>query len=350
MRRRGLDVHRFGHEAMTTSFEILIAGKTRTYAGQAAAAAFAEIDRIERLFNRFDPSSEVSRINRLAAGESMMIGVETLECLSLAAELQPETRGAFDVNYRGRRPAPGGRERGAVPTPAERSILSSGDRDKGATTVRGSRPRTPAAPRLQECIDLRAVRGGFEVRRPPRRGRLRPPPLDLDLGAIGKGYALDCALDVLGDWGIGNVLMHSGTSTALAAGPGPDGGKEAGKGWAVGVASAWPCPEFAGTVRLFGRAVSGSGTDVKGDHIVDPRSGLPARRRTPAWASHTSAAVSDALSTAFLVMTPAEVRAFCARHLDVWALVILGPKKCKIFNSDVMRTTHPEGDHDETDD
>ncbi|MGD1009186.1 MAG: FAD:protein FMN transferase [Candidatus Aminicenantales bacterium] len=73
---------------MTTIFEIFIAGKDKGYARQAARAAFDEIDRIERLFSRFDPSSEISRVSRLRPGERMMVGVETVECLATAARVQ----------------------------------------------------------------------------------------------------------------------------------------------------------------------------------------------------------------------------------------------------------------------
>jgi thiamine biosynthesis lipoprotein len=79
--------------------------------------------------------------------------------------------------------------------------------------------------------------------------------------------------------------------------------------------------------------LSGSGTEVKGEHVVDPRTGRPASGHAAAWASHPSAAVSDALSTAFMVMTTAEVAGFCGRHPAVWALVKTGTEKCRIFNA-----------------
>jgi thiamine biosynthesis lipoprotein len=94
-------VHRFAHEAMATTFEVLVGGKEEAYARQAARAAFAEVDRLERLFSRFDPSSEICRLGRLAPGETLRIGLETAEVLGLAAFIQGETGGAFDVNYLG---------------------------------------------------------------------------------------------------------------------------------------------------------------------------------------------------------------------------------------------------------
>ncbi len=282
-------IHRFAREAMTTVFEVVVAGREEEYARQAARAAFDEVDRIERLFSRFDPSSEISRLNRLGAGRKMRVGLETYQCLTIAARMQAETGGAFDVNYRARA-------------------------------------------NLPELLSLARIADGFEAERLARKGRRKPGVLDLDLGAIGKGYAVDSALEVLKDWGIDNVLVHAGTSTALAIGPGPAPGPRS-EGWRVGVASAWKCPGSPRTIRLRDLALSGSGKEVKGEHIFDPRTGLPARGHRAAWAAHPSATVSDAASTAFLVMSTAEAEAFAAAHPDVWGVVIPGPKTCKILNS-----------------
>lgn len=285
-------VDRFTHHAMATLFEVMVGGREEEYSGQAARAVFMEIDRIERLFNRFDPSSEISRINRLEPGQKLAVGVETFECLALAEEARRATAGAFDINAR--------------------ALVKY----KG----RGTPP----------SLDLVRTSGGFEARLLDA-GAGGPGLLDLDLGGIGKGYALDRVLDILADWSVENALIHGGTSTAIAIGTAP-GACDPERGWPVGVGGKWLCPGVPESFRLRGRALSGSGTEVKGTHVLDPRTGLPAGGHLAAWASHPAAAVADALSTAFMVMTTEDVAAYCERHSEVWALVVKDYGDCRVFN------------------
>lgn len=289
------DAHRFTHQAMATLFEVIVSGGEAAYAGQAARAVFSEIGRIERLFNRFDATSEIARLNRLEPGGSLAVGVETYECLRLAGKVARDSAGAFDINVR--------------------ALIKYGG---GAGT----------AP-----LELARTAAGFEVRRAASGGE-RPVPLDLDLGGIGKGYALDRAVEVLADWSVEDALVHGGTSTAIALGDAPGADRGGGKGWPVGVGGGWPCSEAPSVLRLRGRALSGSGTEVKGKHVLDPRTGLPAAGHLAAWVSHPSAAVSDALSTAFMVMASGEVEAYCRRHGEVWALVVRDYGDCRVFNPD----------------
>ena len=284
-------VHRFAHEAMGTTFEVLTAGPEAKYAAQAAQAVFREFDRLESLFSRFNASSEIGQINRLEPGQSMAIGLETYECLEIAVLISAETGGAFNVNFR--------------------------------------------SPAKEAALELFRHQGGFglKIREIPE---LRPGKIaDLDLGAIGKGFALDKAQAVLSDWGIEHALIHAGTSTAVAIGSAP--GMSAGEaGWPVGVGGIFPLPDGAKRVLLKDRALSGSGTEVKGRHVKDPRTGRPAEQCLAAWASHPRAAVADALSTAFMVMNPGEVRGYCERHPETWALLILDQERYCIFNKEIF--------------
>ena len=125
------------------------------------------------------------------------------------------------------------------------------------------------------------------------------------------------ACDLLGqDYGYADFLVHGGTSTVVARGSMGDG-----PGWPVGVGGDWRARAGLDAVRLCGGAISGSGFEVKGSHIVDVRRGLAATRHPAAWSYAPTAAVSDALSTAFLGLSWSEIQAACAAVPGSGALV-----------------------------
>jgi thiamine biosynthesis lipoprotein len=320
-------VHRFSHQAMGTFFETVIAGVDEEYAGQAARVVFQEIDRIESLFSRFNPCSEISQLNKMKPGEALIIGLETYECLTIAEKARVDTEGAFDINVRSHIHSGGllselqvGKKLAPLP-----SLTKGGGEGL-------EKPSAEIAAHEFPSLELVQTSSGFEARlHSGKKSLIRS--LEIDLGGIGKGYALDKALAFLLDWGIDRALIHGGTSTVAAIGSPPSIGP-AGKGWPVGVGGGWP--EAPNQVLLMGRALSGSGTEVKGKHVMDPKTGLPAQAHLAAWASHPSAAESDALSTAFMVMTTAEVEEYCALHPEVWALVIIDYGNCKVFNQEAL--------------
>ena len=131
------------------------------------------------------------------------------------------------------------------------------------------------------------------------------------------------------------MLLHGGTSTAVALGAAP-GAEGEGRGWPVGVGGTWDFPGMPRSIVLSRRALSGSGTEVKKSHIIDPRTGNPASGHLAAWASHESAAIADALSTAFMVMDTRQIAKFCREHGEVWALVIRGDGTFRVFNPDLL--------------
>ncbi len=299
-------VFRFAHQAMGTTFELLISGNDETYGGQASQAVFSEIDRIENLFSRFNPGSDIGQINNLKPGQSLLVGVETYECLQTAASIQSQTRGAFDVNV------------GSLVKYKEDNVSEI---QKLNTDI-------------MELIDLSRTSQGYRIKMRRKETKAQERCMQLDLGGIGKGYALDKTLEILSDWDIDNALIHGGTSSALAVGV-PAGSPAGKKGWLVGIGGTWECAQSPKEFFLKDRALSGSGTEVKGKHIIDPKTGRPAQGHLAAWVSHPSAAVSDALSTAFMVMDTEEVKDFCGSHPEIWALVVIDPQTCQVFNKDI---------------
>ncbi len=303
---KGQSVFRFAHQAMGTTFELLISGKDETYGRQASQAVFSEIDRLENLFSRFNPCSDIGQINHLKPGQSLLVGVETYECLQTAASIQSQTRGAFDVNIG--------------------SLVKYKEDD--ASEFRKLNTD------IMEIMDLSRTSQGYMVKIRQKEAETQERQMQLDLGGIGKGYALDKILEILSDWDIDNALIHGGTSSALAVGV-PANSPAGDKGWPVGIGGTWHCVQSPKEFFLKDRALSGSGTEVKGKHIIDPRTGEPAKGHLAAWVSHPSAAISDALSTAFMVMDTEEVKAFGGRHPELWALVVIDPQTCQVFNKGV---------------
>jgi thiamine biosynthesis lipoprotein len=146
------------------------------------------------------------------------------------------------------------------------------------------------------------------------------PGVELDLGALGKGYALDRALELLTEAGVAHVLLHGGTSSILTRGLAPDG-----RAWRVGLPGPRDSlPEATGLITPPGKpsvthslelhdeslsvsAVWGKSFTEGGEelgHVLDPRTGEPVRRARCAAVVGPEAAVSDALATALLVLGP----------------------------------------------
>ena len=260
-------VRRFSHSAMATLFEIHCVHADASYAGQAAQAAFDVVDRLEREQSRFVANSDVSRINLLSAGQSTRVSPTTMECLEIARRMYDVTGGAFDISI-------------------------------------GSGFHT-----------LELVPDGFVV-------HARTHGVRLDLGGIGKGYAIDRMAELLEEWEVVHAVVHGGFSSVLALDAPPDRG-----GWPLTLSSPW-AEDREVLARVFAshQAFSASGSE-KRDHIRDPRTGQAVRGRA-AWVAlpragegrEDAAAVAEALSTAFMVLTPDAVSDFDRRWpgLEVW--------------------------------
>jgi len=240
------EVHVFNHHAMATHFQVRIAGEEKTYAAQTAQAAFALLDRLESSLSRFRISSDISQLAVLAPGEMLRVSEPVFACLQLGKKMEQATRGAFSV----------------------------------AAAALQSQPAPPQWSLVNHSV------------------RCDSGKLTFDLGAIGKGFALDRMADVLREWSCPAFLLVAGGSSILA-GDAPAGTP----GWSCGLG------DDNSPVRywLKNASLSGSGLAVKGKHILDPRTGQPAKRENRAWALCDTAAESDALSTACMVLDEPEI-------------------------------------------
>jgi thiamine biosynthesis lipoprotein len=280
--RSGNDINlfRFSHYAMATTYEIFIGHTDGIYSGQAAQAAFSLIDSLEQDLSRFIENSDISRINRLNANQSLIVGPETMACLLESQTVWRLTGGAFD---------PGAGVRIAR--------AKSGSRMGAQTGGAGS------------IADLRFDPAHFQVHK-------QDPETDLDLGGIGKGFALDKMDELLREWSIGEFLLHSGQSTVMIR------CGEGGTGWKISLSN----PEdgtILGLLDLRSGALSASGMK-KGDHIIDPRNGQKADVKRSTWVRTESAALADALSTAFMLMSVDEISDLIRLNPEIKSLLLIG--------------------------
>lgn len=239
---------------MATYFEVRIAEEQSTYAAQAAQAACDLLDKLESQLSRFRPNSEIAQIGRLQPGDTMRLSEPAFACLEIAKRMEVATLGGFSVT-------------------------------SAAMQTQTSLPHWKLVP---EDLSIQCESG----------------QLQFDLGAIGKGFALDRIAELLRDWDCTSFLLVAGGSSILAGSPPQDTA-----GWSCGLGENDAPQRFF----LSHTSLSGSGLAVKGNHIHDPRTGQPAMRQNRAWALADSAAESDALSTACMVLTEAELEQVLAQ-------------------------------------
>ncbi|MGH7494979.1 MAG: FAD:protein FMN transferase [bacterium] len=281
------NMHRFAHKAMATIYEIFIISDEAEYAHQAAQAAFSELDRLEQELSRFIANSDISRINLLAARQPLCLGLDAFECLKLSRRIFEETQGAFDVTV----------------GPLLKCWLNP---DKTL--------RSPSAEELAEArrgVGMRLL----ELDETQHTVTLQASPVHVDLGAVGKGYAVDVLANVLREWDLANALIHGGRSSVFALGSAIDE-----KGWPLSLSNPMNHAQILARLHLRDQAVSGSGLQ-KGQHIINPRTGQPLAGKRATWAITPDAATSDAVSTAFMIMAPEEIEDYCKLHNEVRALL-----------------------------
>jgi thiamine biosynthesis lipoprotein len=264
------DVHSFRHQAMNTWFELSLVGVEPGYARKASVAAFNEIDRLEGLLSRYSEGSDVDILNKRGHKGPVRVTEECWDCLLLAMDLEILTKGVFSIAFE--------------------SFMD-------LTPFGGHRP----------------VGTWLEMDPSSSSVFFKYPEVTIDLGGIGKGHALDLVVKLLEDWEFKNFLLHFGTSSVVARGKGTSQ-----EGWPVTVGA----DTSSKTIFLKNESLSSSSLAVQSFHILnlDKREVLNTERRTWVWAPN--GAVSDALSTTFMLLSPEKIRAICDSYPDLGALLL----------------------------
>jgi thiamine biosynthesis lipoprotein len=263
-------------------------------AAVAIGAAFDEIARLERVMSSWRDDSELSRMNREAAGPNgATCSRDLADAVALALESASETNGAFD--------------------PSIEPLNAAWD-------LRG-RGRVPSRPQCERALALVGW-NGVHVDRAAGTVRFERSGMGLDLGGIGKGIALDRARDVLRAHGVARGVINFGGEILAFGGT-----------HAIDVADPADRLRAAVTLTASDAAVSTSaqserGVDVRGvhyGHVLDPRTGRPVPTRASVTVVARSASEADARSTALLVMGRSEAERFASAHPNVGGVWLVPP-------------------------
>lgn len=267
-------------EAMATRFELVLPGANSPALRAAGEEALDEVERVESQLSLFRPTSEIAHTNARAAREPVRLSEPVFRLLQHAQRLSRETAGAFDITVAPLAHCWGFlRGDGRLPTP---DVIAQARRSVG--------------------LD------GLELNEAGRTIRFHRPGMMLDLGAIGKGHAIDCAVDILRSAGITSALIHGGTSSIFALGRPPNA--EAWKvaiearalepgGDSVPLAVVWLEDESLSVSAVWGKQLQAGGKTY--GHVIDPRTGWPADGAQLAAIILPSATEADALTTALLI-------------------------------------------------
>ncbi|MCE9563720.1 MAG: FAD:protein FMN transferase [Planctomycetes bacterium] len=270
---------RVSRRAMATTFEVAIPAGTHPEPIAAATAALDLIDELEDQMTVYREHSEVVQLNETASVTSVEVEPQLFELFTRCAGWTHESEGAFDIATGAIIKAWGFFKReGRVPSPSER--IEAMNRTGFRHVILNPETHTV---------------------------KFRVPGLEINLGAVGKGYALDRAAHLLRtEWGVTSALLHGGGSSVYAIG-GPPGDL---RGWPIQLRHPTDTNASLGTVYLRNRGLGTSAAtfqffEYKGQklgHLLDPRTGWPAQGIQSVSVTATTAAEADAISTAVFVL------------------------------------------------
>jgi FAD:protein FMN transferase len=282
--------------AMGSSFDVYLYAESDARAAETFELVFDEVERIEAALSNYRTTSELSRINAAAAAGPVVTDTEVFGLLQRALDYCRRTDGAFDVTV-GRLMRAWGFFRG-------RGRYPSGDELARARRETGWR-RVALDPATRSVRFLGSV--------------------ELDLGGIAKGYAVDRVAELLEENGVSAALVGSGSSSmyALGAPPGTPG-------WRVHVPDPTDRSRSLATVTLRDQSIATSGSYEKFFrldgraycHVMDPRTGVPVEGMAQVTVIAPKATDSDALSTALFVLGPEAGEHVLGERPDAAALFV----------------------------
>lgn len=268
---------RLALEAMATRFELVLYGDDLVRLRATGEEALQEIARLDRQLSFYNAASDVSWINARAAAGPVPVAPGVFHLLQRCQALSAATDGAFDITI----------------APLMRAWRFVGGR--------GAIPDDETLARAHASVGFSHLHLDTET----SSVTFRRSGMSIDLGASGKGYAIDAAIEILREHGVTSALLHGGTSSVHALGARPDGSP-----WRIG----WNPPGGAGRTldirsgafsisALHGKSFVAGGREH--GHVMDPRTGRTSSAARAAAVMGPGSLECDALSTALLVLGPA---------------------------------------------
>lgn len=287
--------------AMAGEFQIFLNAGQYPHGVQTALEALELLEPLEQQMSVFRPDSLIQQINQQAALGPVQVEDRLFGLLELADQIYQMTEGAFDLT--------------AAPL----------------WEVWGFAQRQPRTPTDAELAEARQRVGWRHVRLDPaeRTIQFTRPGIRLNLGSIGKGYAVDRCAEVLRQAGIEDFVIHGGQSSVLAHGQRRD--MPSGMGWPVGLRHPLRPDRRLGQLHLKDRALGTSGSGVqffysgrrRWGHIIDPRTGQPGEGVLSVTVLAPTAAEADALATGLFLLGVEKTRLVCQKRPDLAALFVL---------------------------
>ncbi len=299
---------------MGTVFTIVAYGSNPAYLEEVADQAFREIDRLDDQMSNYKPESELSTINRHAYRQRVVVEPHLFKLLENSLRYSEETGGAFDITVG--------------------PLMKSWGFFRGG----GHLPRASELAQVLKRVGYRHVK----LEAAARTIQFDEPGIEIDLGGIAKGYAVDQVVKILDSDGVKQALISSGTSSVYALGSPP--GEH---GWKVFVRDPLDTKKAARVLRLQNLSLSVSGDYEKFfklggkiyAHIMDPQTRMPVENMLSTVVVSPSATDSDALSTAFFVEGVRRSRDYIDLHPNLTAIFYLPGHSGHAFQQIVLKSS-----------
>lgn len=315
----------FAADAMATRFECALHGRPEAYLRSCAEEAFSEIANLDRKLSYYRSSSEVAEANRLASTRPVRLTPDVFECLDQAVRLAEMTNGYFDITV--------------------------------APMIDFWAQHPTSLPTTLELASLTEAVGYQHINLDPQTFSVyfSHPGTRINLGSIGKGFALHKAWETLMELDVPHGLIQGGTSSVMAWGVSPNGIP-----WRVAVQSPsgtrpWSPFQIPGSIPMIPGTRSDMPDDMPDDmldvieldnqalsvssifgrgyslgdqylgHVINPKSGWPVSGTQLVAMTHPHAGIADGLTTAFMVAEPGDYRKLSQSFPDSSGIIFHGP-------------------------